>query len=414
MRERTTWNRSRIASDLRKVAEDPRAMNQDHHSQQPASDAYVTGSPSDFAEDVTPSNWKVELDGEGNTKRNEIGMPEMRPESMKEAALDPETVHKQATLATKVARAMLPKAASEDMIEDQALDLMPLTASALEGMLSRFASDEEDSEKEAKKASDEEEESKEEDSEKEAKKASDEEEDSKEEQQKAAGEMPPQFKENAEAKKEEAEAKKEEEESKEEDSEKEAKKASDEEEDSKEEDPEKEEQSKEASDKMVALNKKMADAIACGDMKAQQEAMQAMQQLMGQGQQQQVANDELMDQMLAEQEQQMVEGDIQMDTPQMDVGDVQLTDADAVLSQVFASSPDVQNAMKAAALQGLDVPSQAASAGMTRTASTRTVGTRPTEGVSTLGGAGSSNGAGSDTERLASLWTSAPDVSDAF
>ena len=226
--------------------------------------------------------------------------------------------------------------------------------------------------------------------------------------------MPPQFKENAEAKKEEAEAKKEEEESKEEDSEKEAKKASDEEEDSKEEDPEKEEQSKEASDKMVALNKKMADAIACGDMKAQQEAMQAMQQLMGQGQQQQVANDELMDQMLAEQEQQMVEGDIQMDTPQMDVGDVQLTDADAVLSQVFASSPDVQNAMKAAALQGLDVPSQAASAGMTRTASTRTVGTRPTEGVSTLGGAGSSNGAGSDTERLASLWTSAPDVSDAF
>jgi len=81
MRERTTWNRDRIASDLHKVAEDPRAMNQDHLTQQPAADAYDIGGPSEFAEDIHPNNWKVERDSDGNTNRDAIGLPEFLPET---------------------------------------------------------------------------------------------------------------------------------------------------------------------------------------------------------------------------------------------------------------------------------------------------------------------------------------------
>ena len=61
MRERTTWSRQTIASQLRKVAEDPRAMNQDHLQQQPAADAYVIGGPSEFAEDSAEPELSVRL-----------------------------------------------------------------------------------------------------------------------------------------------------------------------------------------------------------------------------------------------------------------------------------------------------------------------------------------------------------------
>jgi hypothetical protein len=122
-----------------------------------------------------------------------------------------------------------------------------------------------------------------------------------------------------------------------------------------------------------------------------------------------------MDQMLAEQQQVTVESDIEMDAPQMDVGGVQLTDDDAILSQVFASSQEVQNALTAAAHQGLPVSAGfSPTAGMTRTASTRTVGTRPTAGVSQLGGAGAPASASDENSKLSSLWSSAPDVSNTF
>ncbi len=64
MRERTTWNREIARTASGRTAEDPRAMNQDHLKQQPAPDDYVTGGPSEFAEDVHPSagTWKAEYD----------------------------------------------------------------------------------------------------------------------------------------------------------------------------------------------------------------------------------------------------------------------------------------------------------------------------------------------------------------
>src|SRR5690606_21455405 len=129
------------ASSLRKVAEDPRAMNQDHHAQQPGADEYVIGGPSDFAEDVHPSSqWGVEQDPEGNTQRNEIGLPAFREDTFKGAALDLDAVHRKAFLATKVARIMLPKTASEALVEDQAFSLMAMDTDALTDTLVRLAS----------------------------------------------------------------------------------------------------------------------------------------------------------------------------------------------------------------------------------------------------------------------------------
>ena len=199
MRERTTWDRKKIAARAR-VADDPRAMNQDHHSQQPAADAYQTGGPSEFAEDVHPSTgtWKAEDEG-GETARNEIGMPEFRPDTFKTANLDPETVLKKSNLAVKVARHMLPKGASDDAVEAQALTLMDLTDAALIQTANRMAGvkaedDDEDEDEEvestkkasrrsAKKAEDDEDDDEEDTSKKKAaKKAEDDDEDEEDEE----------------------------------------------------------------------------------------------------------------------------------------------------------------------------------------------------------------------------------------
>jgi hypothetical protein len=163
MRERSTWNRNKIASNLKRIAEDPRAMNQDHLQQQPAADKYDIGGPSDFAEDVASpaKSWKAEYGTDGNTTRNEIGMPEFRKdtftkndkspgESPKRATLDVETIEKRAELTTDIARLMF-KGASEDVIEDQALSLMDLSDGALRNMYQRLAAqqgDDEDSDEE--------------------------------------------------------------------------------------------------------------------------------------------------------------------------------------------------------------------------------------------------------------------------
>jgi hypothetical protein len=166
MRERTTWNRNKIAADLKKVAEDPRSMNQDHLEQQPAADKYLIGdgSPSQFAEDVhsDSNNWKTDLGADGNTLRNEIGMPEMRNdtfnhseyspgETPKRAFLNPAMIEKRAEVTTKIARLML-KGASENVIEDQAFSLMDMSDSSLNDMYTRLAQqqgdDEEDEEDE--------------------------------------------------------------------------------------------------------------------------------------------------------------------------------------------------------------------------------------------------------------------------
>ena len=98
MRERTTWDRNTLKSAAMQRRADPYAMNQDHLSQQPKPDKYLTGDPSTFAEDVTePNTWEKEYAG-GTTKRNEIGEAEYRPETFnhaeKTASLDEATLLK--------------------------------------------------------------------------------------------------------------------------------------------------------------------------------------------------------------------------------------------------------------------------------------------------------------------------------
>jgi len=453
MRERTTWNRDKVAANLKKVAEDPRYMNQDHIQQQPGADEYVIGGPSEFAEDVAAPNWKVEQGSDGNTKRNEIGMPDFRGDtftaSSREAStLDVEAVHRKAELATKTARVML-KNASEEDIENQALAMMDLSESALTETYTRLAAQQDDGDdededegqdKEAKSAQQQQD-----------KEGQDQEDEDEGQQSKEAGEVPPQFKENIEKMKDkakdkgegqgqdkEAKAAQQQQDKEGQDQEKEGqdqegqdKEAKSAQQDQQAQDQDKEGQDQEKGQQDKEASKKVAEAIlrsagmdqqAMGQLmgQVQQMVQQAMQQQMAQqqmqqGQQQmqgQMSDDDLMDQMLQDQGQQVLsESDIQMDTPTMDVGDVLLSQQDeAVLGQIFASSQEVQNALTASALNGGGQP---APEGMTRTASTRTVGTRPTAGVAHLGGS-SAPQAKNDINELSSLWSSAPDVSKAF
>jgi hypothetical protein len=464
MRERTTWSRAEIAKTaFGRTAEDPRAMNQDHLKQQPAADAYTIGGPSEFGEDVHPSTgtWKVEQKG-GETARNEIGMPEMRRDTFNHpektaSALDEEALLKKADLAAKVARSMLSKKASEAAIEDQALALMHMPDAALVETANRLAAQDEEKEaddqgqndqgqKQAKDANDEEQAQGQQDQgQKQAKDANDDESQQGQSQQsqgqsqgqKQGGQIPEAFKENIQKMKDKAKDK---------------------------DDKKEQGQGKEASagDQFVqalklgdgqgiqsALQQMMAGVLQqMSQQQGQQQTQQAQQQTQqaqqqtqqqpmaqqvqqqmaqGQGQQQpmaqqqQMAEDQLLDQMLQDelgQPGQMmmadgVEPEIQMEASSMDVGEVQLGEADAVLSTLFASNPEYQNAAEASQIQGGGQPVTAGQ-GMGRTASTRTVGTRPSNGVSQIGGAAGSNAGGSDVDRLSNLWATAPNVKDVF
>lgn len=456
MRERTTWSRAEIAKTaFGRVAEDPRAMNQDHLKQQPAADAYGIGGPSEFGEDVHPSTgtWKAEQSG-GETKRNEIGMPEMRKDTFnhpEKTASDEEALIKKADLAAKVARSML-KQASESAIEDQALALMHMPDAALVETANRLAAqDDEEKEagqgqndqgKQAKDANDEKdakdanEAQGQQDQGKQAKDANDEEQGQGQQDQgqaKQGGQIPEAFKENIQKMKDKAK--------------------------DKDDDKGKNQQGKEAS-----AGDQFVQALKLGDGQGIQSALQqmlsgALQQMMGQqqqqqqvaqgqnqqqpmaqqvqqqmaqgqqqqqqpmAQQQQMAEDQLLDQMLQDElgqpGQAMMAGaaepEIQMEASSMDVGEVQLGEADAVLSTLFASNPEYQNAAEASQIQGgVGSSVTAAHGGMGRTASTRTVGTRPSNGVSQIGGASGSNAGGSDVDRLSNLWATAPDVKNVF
>jgi hypothetical protein len=167
MRVRTTWNMNEIltrtaaagpTAAMNRTA-DPYAMNQDH--KQPDADKYLTGDPSAFAEDITtPDNWKVEYSG-GAMKRDEIGLAEVRPDTFnhpeKTAAMNQQAILKKADLTVRIARRMFGANAPDALIEEQAGSLMHLPDQDVIATYTRLA-----------------------------------------------GEMPPQFKDNAEKKKEEA------------------------------------------------------------------------------------------------------------------------------------------------------------------------------------------------------------------
>ena len=399
MRERTTWNRADVQkqASAMKRADDPRAMNQDHLSQQPSADKYLTGDPSTFAEDVHPSgkNWKDEYSN-GQTSRNEIGMPEMRGDTFnnpetdpgssparggaRQAAIDEETLVKKADLCCKVARQILGSKAVEAAIEDQALALMNLSDTDLIATVNRMAQDQDQdqakSEDQAK-----------------AKEAQDQQ-GQDQDQSKQAKDLPPEFLEQIQKKKDEAKDK---------------------------------DDKKEAGRKVGQLEQ-MAQQL-----QAMTQQIQQMMQQQGQDQQQQVmqqapqqveqqSNDEMIDQMLTQgQQPQVQQADdfgIQMESPQMDIGEVGMTPEDDVLTTLFANNTEVQNAQQAHVLQhGVPASMQVQASGpMSRTASTRTVGTRPSGGVASIGGLGSPASAqsGGDVEKLSNLWNSAPDVSDVF
>jgi hypothetical protein len=102
----------------------------------------------------------------------------------------------------------------------------------------------------------------------------------------------------------------------------------------------------------------------------------------------------------------MSEMGLEMEPSMMDVGDMGMGPEDDVLMTLFASEQEKDQG------QGQGQGQQQKKQAMARTASTRTVGTRPSQGVSRVGGG--FGGGSNDVNKLAALWPSAPDVSDAF
>lgn len=394
MRERSTWTLEEVvkkASAAKKAAEKPGdvyTMNQDHP--QPAFDAYVTGDPSDFAEDVhSPNEWEKEYSGDA-VKRNEIGMPEMRPEtfSHSEKTASREKMLKKADLCVEIADLMLKgkKIASDEVIEDQAVALMYLPDADLISTHARLASEEGEE---------------------------DEGDQGEQQQAKQAGEIPEAFKENIEKMKAKSEDKKDDDKDQGEKKQAQQQESQQSDEDQGQQDKQAQQDKKddeESDDK--ADEKPWESKQAAQDMMAQMQQMQAqlqqMMQAMGQPQQQQapMAQEQDLDQLLAADScGPMAESDIQMDPFMDDMGGI--GEEDETLKALFAS--DEQEEMQVQEEEGQNKQAKT----LTRTASNRTVGTRPTAGVAKIGGT-SKVASNTSVDNLSSLWQSAPDVRGAF
>jgi hypothetical protein len=405
MRERTTWNRDMIRQAASNKTADPYTMNQDHVNQQPKADGYVTGTPSDFAEDVNKENrWETEYSG-GAVKRDEIGMPEKRPETYNhpEKTASEAVLLKKAELTVKVARMMLPKSASEDMVTDQAYALMYMPDAELINTFDRLANEGEFPGGQFPTAQGQPQQV-----------AQPQGQQPVAEQgleamvqslvqqalkQQACGQTGCQ-KQAAEDEKKQAEQ----------DEKKQA-----------EQDEKKQQEAKQASQPQIS-----SDQIAQLVQQAVQQALaQQGQPAPQQAQIQPPAQVEptagqddtaMLDAMLMDVDQAPIMDDmgIEMETPMMDTGDVVLGPEDDVLRTLFANQ-ETEDAEKAQQAQEGGQQDQGQKQGMTRTASTRTVGTRPTQGVSRVGGAAAPAAAnGGEVNKLAALWPSAPDVREAF
>lgn len=447
-RERTTWNRDEVVkkANLSKQA-DPYLMNQDHVNKQPSHDKYTIGGPSDFAEDVHPSKgtWEAEYSGD-QVKRNEIGMPEFRGDTFNHAektATEVEMV-KKASLAVAVAKAMLPKTAGRSVVEEQASRLMKLADEDLvETYKALVAGEDEEGQEQAeeKQAGElppalkehmEEKKDKAEDKDQGDKKQA------QDQGQQQAQDKQAQQDQGQQAQDEQAQDQAQQDQAQDKQAQFQQQgmqqlmaqfqqlqaqmqqlmaqgqqpqvvQAQDQQEGQddkpaflkdKEAQDQGQGQQDQGQDKQAAANRIQAAitaALAAGEDPAAA-AMRAAQACMGQP----MADDQLIDDMLAQQDPMMADVGIQMDTPSMDTGDVPMTaQDDALLAQIFASDEADQ------AQQAQSQQKQAA----VRTASTRTVGTRPTQGVSRLGGLPSANKGESD---LSSMWSTAPDVREVF
>jgi len=394
MRERSTWNREEVmekAAALKKVA-DPYTMNQDHP--QPPADAYVIGDPSAFAEDVhSPNTWESEYSG-GETRRNEIGMPDMRGDTFNhpEKTASKEILLKKADLCIDVAKRLLDQgkhaSVTEDMIEDQAVALMHLPDQELIDTHKRLAGEDEDAD-----------------------------EDKDEGQEKQAVDMTAMAEQvvqqiqtgNYGAAQQQVQEM--------------IQQAQQDQQQQQQQQVQQDQvqqqvqQDQEQQDQQQQAQQQIQDEqIQQVGQQVQEMIDQALQQQQGQQvmdvMDEQVVMDEDLDDVLGRC--QTAETDIQMEPPQMDISNNDLGPEDAVLRQLFAEDQQDKDEEKEGQDQekGQQQQKQQKQAS-TRTASTRTVGTRPSEGVSKLGGASSS--AGQDgIDQLSSLWKSAPDVRDVF
>ena len=192
-RERLSWDKEKLA-EIEKRA-DPYTMNQDHPN--PPASKYDIGGPSQFAEDPDMKKpWKTE-------GRTETGHPAPAARQAVKAARQLED---KALKCITIAQRMLP-GASDELIEDQATDLMYIPENQIMATLQRQASfaevlanggndeeeekapeEEEKEEKEAKEKK--EEEAPEEEEKKEEEAPEEEEKEAKEEPKKEAEEKP--------------------------------------------------------------------------------------------------------------------------------------------------------------------------------------------------------------------------------
>ena len=394
MRERTTWNANKIKQAAMQRQADPYTMNQEHP--QPKADAYVTGDPSSFAEDVSPNTWDVEYSN-GQTKRDEIGMPEKRPETYthaeKTAGMDEATLLKKASLCTSVARMMLRgrKFASGDAlevaVEDQAVALMHMPNADLVATANRLA-DEQEEAPQAQAPSQEASEQQMPEAQAPAQQSGMQQQGLEQQvaqlQQQVAQLLQQQGQGQVQASR---------------------KRANDQEQA-----PQAQQQQAQQQEQAPQAQQQQAQQQApVQEPQVQQAQQQAPVQEPPMEQQ---ADDMLLDEMLMGPDggEMPVDLDsemgIEMETPSMDVGEVVLAHEDEVLRTLF-SNEETEQAEQAQGQQGQK------QAGMARTASTRTVGTRPSGGVAKVGGAPAGR-TGADVDKLAALWPSAPDVRDAF
>jgi hypothetical protein len=474
-RERSTWNIHQIAKQAGLKLADPYTMNQDHVNQQPAADEYVIGDPSTFAEDIHPSTttWEAEYSG-GQVKRNEIGMPEMRNDTFNhpEKTASEEVLTKKAALCVAIARSMLSKTASNLDIEEQSISLMHLPDVEVMSTYTRLAAKQDQDQQQQVQAA------KQDQDQQQQVQAAKQDQDQQQQQVQAAQQQDQQGQQQQEQKQaakqdqdqqQQVQAavindprstavralvgqQQQDQQGQQQEQQKQAGQ------DQQQQDQQQQEQKQAGQEQQAQMQQQLAQMIQQAQQQLEQLQAQAQQQQAGQqqeqqaqmqqqsqaqqvaqavqqaiqqgqdpvaaadacmaqyqqqqGQSQQQGNDgELIDQMLAQQTQQqqpMANMDIQLDTPTMDVGEVQLGPEDDMLMQLFANE-ETQQAQQAQ--EGGQ--QQQKQAHTVRTASMRTVGTVPSQGVSRIGG-GSTATAGAGNSNLSSLWSSAPDVREAF
>jgi hypothetical protein len=450
MRERTTWNRNEIqrTAAMGKTA-DPYLMNQDHVSQNPRADKYMNGTPSSWAEDVhSPNEWEKEYSG-GATKRDEVGLADFRPETFNHPELakaaSTQLLVKKADLCVKVARQMLGPKVAENVVEDQAVSLMALPDADLIETFQRLAQDQEQGQGQGgqgqpqqqqaaapapvAQAQDQQQQASSYQSAAEqcmqAMQQGDQQammgavqqmvQEAMKQQQGSQADFPggQWGKNNPVA----------------------SKKAQDQgQEQGGQGQGGQPQQQQAAAPAPVAQQQDQVQQAGMDQQSMQQMVQQAVQQQIqalmqqqGQGQQQeqapiqeqeqiqvQAGDDALLDQMLAPApggDMGPGIGDIELEPPTMDMGEVQLGPDDDVLKTLFATQ-ESQDAEKAQQMsQG-----QEKQASMVAQPAARTVGTRPSQGVSKVGGASAPavKTASSDIDKLSNLWSSAPDVREHF